>query len=677
MIRFAFHGRVSTEDQQDPVSSKSWQLERSRQLIDPFGEIVEEFFDIGHSRSLPWKRRPEASRLLAALADSQRGFDAVVIGEPQRAFYGNQFGLTFPVFTHYGVQLWVPEVGGPIDPGSEAHDLVMTLFGGMSKSERMRIKTRVKSAMTAQAATQGRFLGGRPPYGYRLAAIGAHPHPEKAAMGVQLHQLAPDPSAAPVVQRIFAEYLAGKGYYAIAEGLTGDGIASPSGHDPARNQHRLGVAWSKSAVRAILLNPRYTGHQVWGKQRRDEILLDVHDVAAGHQTVMRWNDESTWTWSSDLVHEPLVSTAEFERVQAMVRSTKRSKPRSPRRGRHRSYALRGRLVCGLCKRSMQGHQANGHRYYRCRYPQEYARSAALDHPLNVYLREDDFLPQIDEWLADLFSPDRVDETIDLLFDGTDNDPDADLRSGLAAELRACDAKVARYRALLDEGTDPVLVASWLKEVTAQRRAAEARLAQLNSSAPSPVHDQEELRAALVELGGMVGVLEGSDEAERLRFYEAVGIAGTYDPSAHKVVFTSTPRGLKVRVGGGTASDRSREPDRVCPGPTSKPRTSWAEADHRMLVTSASLAHRHPRPRTIPDLAAHITGPRWCLTAGSPFSRGGPGYTVACWRCQYAAYARLAASSSSWVPLSTTWPSARNTIRSATIVSQRSGWLSIR
>jgi YD repeat-containing protein len=29
---------------------------------------------------------------------------------------------TFPVFVHYGVGLWVPEVGGAIDPGSDAHD---------------------------------------------------------------------------------------------------------------------------------------------------------------------------------------------------------------------------------------------------------------------------------------------------------------------------------------------------------------------------------------------------------------------------------------------------------------------------------------------------------------------------------------------------------------------------
>jgi site-specific DNA recombinase len=139
MGNFAFYGRVSTEDQQDPTSSRNWQLARSSQLIEPAGEIVEEFFDIGQSRSLPWKRRPESNRLLEALADPDRGFVGVVIGEPQRAFYGNQFGLTFPVFVHYGITLWVPEVGGPIDPGSDAHDLVMSLYGGMSKGERNRI----------------------------------------------------------------------------------------------------------------------------------------------------------------------------------------------------------------------------------------------------------------------------------------------------------------------------------------------------------------------------------------------------------------------------------------------------------------------------------------------------------------------------------------------------------
>jgi len=37
---------------------------------------------------------------------------------------------------HYGVELWVAEVGGKVDPGSDAHDLLMQLLGGMSQGER-------------------------------------------------------------------------------------------------------------------------------------------------------------------------------------------------------------------------------------------------------------------------------------------------------------------------------------------------------------------------------------------------------------------------------------------------------------------------------------------------------------------------------------------------------------
>jgi site-specific DNA recombinase len=164
MISLAFYGRVSTEDQQDRESSRSWQLTRSRALIEPRdGQIVTEFFDVDRSRSIPWPRRPRATALLADFKDPDRSFDAVVIGEPHRAFYGNQYGLTFPIFEHYGVPLWVPELGGPIDPANEAHDLVNSVFGGMSKGERNRVKIRVRTAMAAQAKDEGRFVEGSRP----------------------------------------------------------------------------------------------------------------------------------------------------------------------------------------------------------------------------------------------------------------------------------------------------------------------------------------------------------------------------------------------------------------------------------------------------------------------------------------------------------------------------------
>ncbi|WP_211265885.1 hypothetical protein [Actinacidiphila oryziradicis] len=54
---------------------------------------------VWRSRSPPWKRRPQVSELLAALKDPDRGFTAIVVGEPQRVFYDNQ--LTYPLFVRY------------------------------------------------------------------------------------------------------------------------------------------------------------------------------------------------------------------------------------------------------------------------------------------------------------------------------------------------------------------------------------------------------------------------------------------------------------------------------------------------------------------------------------------------------------------------------------------------
>ncbi len=97
-LRFAFYGRVSTEDWQDPVTSRARQLQQAVMLTAGHGVIVAEFFDAGESRTLPWARRPQAAALVAALADPDRGWDAVVIGEYERAFYGSQYASMTPLF---------------------------------------------------------------------------------------------------------------------------------------------------------------------------------------------------------------------------------------------------------------------------------------------------------------------------------------------------------------------------------------------------------------------------------------------------------------------------------------------------------------------------------------------------------------------------------------------------
>lgn len=155
--RFAFYARVSTEDNQDPETSRQWQRRAAENLLRlsvPDAEIVSEFFDVGQSRSLPWSRRREASRLLAELDQHGRSWNAVVVGEGQRCFYGSQFTDTAPIFEDRGVALYVPELGGPYDPTNPSHYTLMSVTGGLSRGERQRIQERVGLSMGARSPSK-------------------------------------------------------------------------------------------------------------------------------------------------------------------------------------------------------------------------------------------------------------------------------------------------------------------------------------------------------------------------------------------------------------------------------------------------------------------------------------------------------------------------------------------
>ncbi len=278
-LRFAFYGRVSTEDWQDPVTSRARQREQAGALVRGHGQVVAEFFDAGESRTVAWGRRPQAAALVALLADPDRGWDAIVVGEYERAFYGSQYAAMAPLFEHYGVQLWMPEAGGRVDFASEHDEHAMTVLGLSSKREVTRTSIRVRTAMAVQAREQGRYLGGRPPYGYRLGDAGPHPNKAHAAWGRRAHRLEPDPETAHVVRWIFAQRLAGHSTARIARALNDAGMPCPSASDPGRNQHRRGAGWTLGAVTTILQNPRYTGRQVWNRQRTDKDLADPADVS--------------------------------------------------------------------------------------------------------------------------------------------------------------------------------------------------------------------------------------------------------------------------------------------------------------------------------------------------------------------------------------------------------------
>jgi site-specific DNA recombinase len=391
-LRFAFYGRVSTEDWQDPVSSRARQREQAGALVRGHGQIVAEFFDVGESRSVAWARRPQAAAMVAQLAEPDRGWEAVVVGEYERAFYGSQYAMVAPLFEHYGVQLWMPEAGGQVDYASEHDEQAMTVLGLSSKREVTRTSIRVRTAMAVQTRDQGRYLGGRPRYGYLLGDAGPHPNKVHASWGRRAHRLEPDPETAHVVRWIFAQRLKGHSVARIARALNDTGVPCPSAADPGRNPHRTGTGWTLGTVTTILANPQYTGRQVWNRQRTDTDLADPADVSLGHRQVQRWNLPDGWVISRRPAHEALVSEAGFIAAQDV------SAARGPAPGgdvsppERRRYLLAGILACGTCGRRMESAWSHGRPAYRCRHGYTTASATGPERPRNAYVREDRITP---------------------------------------------------------------------------------------------------------------------------------------------------------------------------------------------------------------------------------------------------------------------------------------------
>ena len=120
-----------------------------------------------------------------------------------------------------------------------------------------------------------------------------------------------DKELAPWVRRIYARYLAGWGYKAIASELEANGVSAPAG----------GELWDQATVRWILMNPVYAG------------LIQVGDelIEATHEAII---DRETWEKALAL-------------QKAKASTHKRGRPSA---GKH--LFRKGFLKCGICGEAM-------------------------------------------------------------------------------------------------------------------------------------------------------------------------------------------------------------------------------------------------------------------------------------------------------------------------------------
>jgi hypothetical protein len=141
-------------------------------------------------------------------------------------------------------------------------------------------------------------------------------------------------------------------------------------------------------VAAILANPRYTGRQVWNRQRTDHDLVDPANTGLGHKQVQRWNLPEGWVISRKPAHPALVSEADFIAAQDATA------PRGPAGPATRRYLLAGLLACGRCGRRLESTWSNGKPAYRCRHGYTSATVPGTTRPKNTYVREDQVLPHL-------------------------------------------------------------------------------------------------------------------------------------------------------------------------------------------------------------------------------------------------------------------------------------------
>ena len=138
-----------------------------------------------------------------------------------------------------------------------------------------------------------------------------------------------NPEEAEVVKRIYREYLGGKSYYAIGQGLTADGIRTAAGND----------YWLASTLKKILTNEKYIGDALLQKTITTDFLNKKRVANKG--IVPQYYVENS--------HEAIIPRDLFLQVQEeMVRRARLETGTGKRRVYSGKYALSHLVYCAHC-----------------------------------------------------------------------------------------------------------------------------------------------------------------------------------------------------------------------------------------------------------------------------------------------------------------------------------------
>ncbi|MCL2212298.1 MAG: recombinase family protein [Oscillospiraceae bacterium] len=180
----------------------------------------------------------------------------------------------------------------------------------------------------------GLYIGGFPPYGYKLGEV-------KGTFEI-------DEPAAVVVRRIFAAYCEGATYVGIAKSLDDEGILPPILYKKQNSKYAGGKPnitgkWCAPTIRKILTDKTYIGCMVQNKYRKVNYKLDKYDILSKDQWI-----------TVPGMHDPVVTNEVFDMVQSLVGRNNVKQTKNPETGKREFYQhiLAGLLFCGECGNKM-------------------------------------------------------------------------------------------------------------------------------------------------------------------------------------------------------------------------------------------------------------------------------------------------------------------------------------
>jgi site-specific DNA recombinase len=434
-VPVAFIGRTSTADLQDPVASLRRQARACQAALPPGWFIAAWYWDVeSGALDLEDRSRGDAYRaftaagiprdggmadLIAEAAGPVPGFAAVICEDIERSGRDTFNALKLEKkLSRQGIPVFATDEPIVIDGVNATTVLVRRVKQGVAEWYRLQLKEKTWKGL-AEHALDGWNIGPAP-YGYTPVRT-PHPAPAKASQGRSKTRLALDPERAPVIAQIFTWRVIGKlGMPTIAARLNADPVRYPP--------PRPGKGWTTQSVFAILRNPKYTGHMVYGRQR----------TRNGHRVTM---PQDQWLWSPQPAHPPIIDRdtwQEAQQIGAARATTRDGYALSRHPAATRTYVYRGRVRCRDCRRRMSGQAYSSGPvplvYYQC--PHDPARpgeaAAYPGHPRTVKAPE----PRLDR-VARLFFADRVfgprrAELLAAQLPATDADAAADRETHTAA-----------------------------------------------------------------------------------------------------------------------------------------------------------------------------------------------------------------------------------------------------